>query len=125
VFIFINMKKLLFLLSVIFFTSCEKEEIICDTSFHSHYLFVKDTLEYVKVFDIDSGHILYQDSNVYPQFKVVDDSYLQIMGVNSQAALNINFRYVNDTVYKRVSPICIYTDNCHVNFNYPSDTLWL
>ena len=119
------MKKLLLVLSLVLFYSCEKDDVICDTSFKSLNLYVRDTLEYVVVRDINSGYVLYSDSGIYTQFKVVDDSYLHIMGTNNQTSLNIDFRYVNDSVYKRVSPICIYTDECHINFYYPSDTLWL
>jgi hypothetical protein len=122
------MKNILtFLLSFIFlfFYSCEKEEVICDTSFRSLNLYVRDTLEYVIVSDINSGYVLYSDSGIYTQFKVVDDSYLHMMGLNNRTTLNIDFRYVNDSVYNRVSPICIYSDECHINFYYPSDTLWL
>lgn len=119
------MKKFLLILSFLLFYSCEKNEVICDTSFRSFNLYVRDTLEYVIVRDINLGHVLYSDSNVYTQFKVVDDSYLNIMGVNNQTSLNIEFRYINDSVHKRVSPVCITTDECHINFYYPSDTLWL
>jgi hypothetical protein len=120
------MKKLLLVLSLVLFYSCEKDNVICDTSFKSLNLYVRDTLEYVIVRDINLGHVLYSDSNVFNRFKVVDDSYLNIMGVNNQTILNIEFRYVNDPVnFFRVSPICVYTDECHINFYYPSDTLWL
>jgi len=119
------MKKFLLALSFVLFYSCEKDEVICDTSFKSFNLYVKDTLEYVMVRDINSGYVLYSDSGIYTQFKVVDDSYLHIMGINNQTTLNIDFRYVNDSFYKRVIPICISTDECHINFYYPSDTLLL
>jgi hypothetical protein len=117
------MKKLLLAFSLVLFYSCEKDNVICDTSFRSLNLYVRDTLEYVIVRDINLGHVLYSDSGIYNQFKVVDDSYLHIMGANNQTTLNIDFRYVNDSVYKRISPICIFTDECHINFYYPSDTL--
>ena len=119
------MKKLSVLFILFSLFSCEKEGVICDTSFRSLNLYVIDTLEYVVVRDINLGNVLYSDSNVYNQFKVVDDSYLNIMGVNNQTTLNIEFRYVNDSIYKRVSPVCIFTDECHINFYYPSDTLLL
>jgi hypothetical protein len=119
------MKKLSLLFIVFSLFSCEKEGVICDTSFRSLNLYVRDTLEYVVVRDINLGNVLYSDRNVYNQFKVVDDSYLNIMGVNNQTTLNIEFRYVNDSIYKRVSPVCIFTDECHINFYYPSDTLLL
>lgn len=119
------MKKLSVLFILFSLFSCEKEGVICDTSFKSFNLFVRDTLEYVVVRDINSGYVLYSDSEIYTQFKVVDDSYLHIMGTNNQTSLNIDFRYVNDSVYKRVSPVCIFTDECHINFYYPSDTLLL
>lgn len=110
-------------LLVLTLTSCEKESVICDTSFRTHYLYVDDTLEYIKVHDIDNGFVLYSDSNVYSQFKVVDDSYLHILGTNSNGTLNIEFRRVNDSVHLNVRPICIYSDECHVYSYYPSDTL--
>jgi len=119
------MKKFLLILPFLLFFSCEKNDVICDTSFRSLNLYVRDTLEYVMVRDINSGYVLYSDSGIYTQFKVVDDSYLHIMGTNNQTSLNIDFRYVNDSVYKRVSPVCIFTDECHINFYYPSDTLLL
>lgn len=117
------MKKFLFLIGSLFLFSCEKQEIICDTSFKSYHLYVKDTLEYIQVVDINNDNILYSDYGLYSRFKVVDDSYLNIIGRNQQATLNIRFRYVGDTVHQRVHSVCIYTDNCHVNFSYPSDTL--
>lgn len=110
-------------LLVLTLTSCEKESVICDTSFRTHYLYVDDTLEYIKVHDINNGFVLYSDSNVYSQFKVVDDSYLHILGTNSHGTLNIEFRRVNDSVHLNVRPICIYSDECHVYSYYPSDTL--
>jgi len=117
------MKKFLFLILTFLALSCEKNEVICDTSFKSYHLYVKDTVEYLRVVDIDNGYILYSDSNLYSRFKVVDDSYLNIIGKNQQRALNIKFRYTRDTVYQRIQPVCITTDECHVNFYYPSDTL--
>ena len=115
--------KWLLLLIGLSFVSCEKENIICDTSYKSLYLYVKDTVEHIQVVDINNGYVLYSDSNLYSQFKVVDDSYLNVIGRNNQTTLNIKFRYVGDTVHLRVNPICIHTDDCHVNFYYPSDTL--
>jgi hypothetical protein len=119
------MKHLFYFLLTLLIVGCQEEEVICDTSFKSFNLYVRDTLEHVIVRDINSEYVLYSDSNVYTQFKVVDDSYLHIMGPNQQTTLNINFRYVNDSVGVRVVPICIYTDKCHINFSYPSDTLLL
>jgi hypothetical protein len=119
------MKKFILAFVLVLFYSCEKDEVICDTSFRSFYLYVRDTLEHVKVYDIKSGYVLYSDGGVYDRFKVIDDSYLHILGVNNQTTLNIEFRYMNDSVYKRVSPVCVYADECHINFYYPSDTLWL
>jgi hypothetical protein len=119
------MKHLFYLLITLFIVGCQEEEVICDTSFKSFNLHVKDTLEYVIVRDINSEYVLYSDSNVYTQFKVVDDSYFHIMGSDRQTTLNIDFRYVNDSVGLRVVPICVYTDKCHINFYYPSDTLSL
>lgn len=118
------MKKLLIILGLIS-VSCEKEYIICDTSFRSYNLYVKDTLEYIVVEDIDNNKILYCDSGVYPEFKVIDDSYLNEIGRNERATLNIRFLYVKDRppLVQRVHSVCITTDDCHVNFNYPSDTL--
>lgn len=115
--------KWLSLLIGLSFVSCEKENVICDTSFKSLYLYVKDTVEHIQVVDIKNDYVLYSDSNLYSQFKVVDDSYLNVMGKNQRTALNIKFRYVDDSVHLRVQPVCIYTDDCHVNFFYPSDTL--
>jgi hypothetical protein len=117
------MKKVLTFFLFISLFSCEKDNVICDTSFRSYHLYIKDTVEYLQVVDIVNDNILYSDSNLYSRFKVVDDSYLNIMGRNQQATLNIRFRYVGDTVHQRVHPVCIYTDDCHVNFYYPSDTL--
>jgi hypothetical protein len=117
------MKKILIILGFFSLYSCEKEGVICDTSFRSLNLYVKDTLEYVIVEDIDNDNILYSDSGIYSQFKVIDDSYLNVMGRNQRATLNIRFRYNGDTVHQRVHPVCIHTDECHVNFYYPSDTL--
>lgn len=117
------MKKLITYFLFLTLLSCEKGEVICDASFRSYHLYVKDTVEYLQVVDITNGNVLYSDSNLYSQFKVVDDSYLNIMGRNQQRALNIKFRYIGDTVHLRVNPVCIYTDDCHVNFSYPSDTL--
>jgi hypothetical protein len=119
------MKKLLFLVLSSIFLSCERDEIICDTSFKTMNLHVRDTLEFVKVHDTQNGFVLYYDSLVYQSFKVVDDSYFNIIGPNKQTDLNIEFRYINDTVHKRVVPICIFTDECHINFFYPHDTLTL
>ena len=117
------MKKFLFLITLLFLFSCEKQEVICDTSFKSYHLYVKDTLEYIYVVDINNNNVLYSDSLHYSRFKVVDDSYLNIMGRNQQATLNIRFRYIGDTVYQRVNPVFVYTDDCHVNIFYSSDTL--
>jgi hypothetical protein len=116
------MKKL-FILLLFPFLGCEKENVICTTEFRSYSLYVKDTLEYVKVVNIDNGNTLYSDSNVYPEFKVVDDSYLNVIGENQRAALNIRFRYVNDTIHQRIYPICLSTDECHVYISTPHDTL--
>ena len=116
------MKKFLFLITSLFLFSCEKQEVICDASFKSYHLYVKDTLEYIYVEDINNNNVLYSDSLLYSRFKVVDDSYLNIMGRNQQATLNIRFRNISDTVHQRVAVI-VYTDNCHVNLFYPSDTL--
>lgn len=117
------MKTFLFVIGIVLFSSCERDDIICDASFKSYHLYVKDTIEYLQVVDIENGNVLYSDSNLYSRFKVVDDSYLNIMGRNKKNSLNIKFRYVGDTVHQRVHPVCIYTDDCHVNFYYPSDTL--
>ena len=117
------MKKFLVLIGLISLFSCEKEEVICDTYFKSYHLYVKDTLEHIEVVDIDKGYILYADSGLNSQFKVVDDSYFNMIGPNQQTTLNIRFRYLNDTVHLRVVPICVFTDDCHVNMFYPSDTL--
>ena len=116
------MKKLLLLL-LFPFLGCEKDNVICTTEFRSYSLHVKDTLEYVKVVNIDNGNTLYSDSNVYSEFKVVDDSYLNVIGKNQQTTLNIRFRYVNDTVHQRIYPICLSTDECHVYISTPHDTL--
>ena len=110
-------------LLVLTLTGCEKDNVICTTEFRSYSLYVKDTLEYVKVEDIDNGNTLYTDSNVYPEFKVVDDSYLNVMGKSQQVTLNIKFRYVNDTVHQRVYPLYLNTDSCHVYISPIHDTL--
>lgn len=118
------MKKLLIILGLIS-VSCEKEYVICDTSFRSYNLYVKDTLKYIIVEDINNNKILYCDSEVYPDFKVIDDGYLNVLGRNNRTTLNIKFLYVKDRppLVQRVHSVCITTDDCHVNFNYPSDTL--
>jgi len=108
---------------VLTLTGCEKENVVCTTEFRSYSLYVKDTLEYVKVEDIDNGNILYSDSNLYSRFKVVDDSYLNIMGRNKKNNLNIKFRYVGDTVHQRIYPILVSTDECHVYISPIHDTL--
>jgi hypothetical protein len=110
-------------LLVLILTSCEKEEQICDTSFRSHYLYSKDSLEFIRVVDINNEYVLYSDSNFYGQFKVIDDSYLNIMGKNTQTVINIQFKRINDSVHLNVYPICVYSDDCHVYSYYPSDTL--
>jgi len=116
------MKKL-FILLLFPFLGCEKENVVCTMEFKSYLMYVKDTLEYVKVEDIDNGNTLYTDSNVYPEFKVVDDSYLNVMGKGQQVTLNIKFRYVNDTVHQRIYPILVSTDECHVYISPIHDTL--
>ena len=119
------MKKILIILGFFSLHSCEKEGVICDTSFRSLNLYVKDTLEYVIVEDIDNDNILYSDSGIYSQFKVIDDSYLNVMGRNQRTTINIRFLYVKDRspLVQRVHSICVFTDDCHINFYYPSDTL--
>lgn len=118
------MKKLLVILGLISL-SCEKGDIICDTSFRSYHLYVRDTLKYIEIVDIDRGYTLYLDSGLYTQFKVVDDSYFNIIGPNQRTNFNIRFLYEKDTLplVQRVQPICVFTDDCHVNMFYPSDTL--
>ena len=120
------MKKLLLALSFVLFYSCEKDNVICDTSFRSLNLYPRDTLEYVVVKDYSSGYVLYSDSGVYNQFKVVDDSYLHVMGANSKTSLNIQFRYTSDPINStKLCSSCIYTDDCHINFISSNDTLCL
>ena len=116
------MKKL-FILLLFPFLGCEEDNIMCTDVFMSYSMYVKDTLECVKVEDIDNGNTLYTDSNVYPEFKVVDDSYLDVMGKSQQVTLNIKFRYVNDTVHQRVYPLYLNTDSCHVYISPIHDTL--
>jgi hypothetical protein len=120
------MKKLSVLFILLSLFSCEKEGVICDTSFKSLNLYPKDTLEYVMVTDYGSGYILYSDSVVYDKFKVVDDSYFHFIGANNQTTLNIQYQYLNDSSNTiKVCSVCVYTDECHINFSPPSDTLWL
>lgn len=110
-------------LLVLTLTSCEKEQTICDTSFRTHYLYSNDSLEFIRVVDVNNEYVLYSDSNFYGQFKVIDDSYLHIMGKNTQTVINIQFKRINDSVHLNVYPVCVYSDDCHVYSYYPSDTL--
>ena len=59
-----------------------EDKIICDTSFQSHYLYSEKTLEYVKIWDGDRGYVLFSDSNISGQIKLIDDSYFHMVGPN-------------------------------------------
>jgi hypothetical protein len=107
---------------LLLFTSCEKERV-CDTSLQTHYLYAQDTLEYVKIWDINTDYVLYSDSNVIGPFKLVDDSYFNFIGPNSQTTLNLQYRFPNDTVYGRFVGLCVFTDECHVNYSINFDTI--
>ena len=110
------------IISTFFLYGCEKE-IICDTSHRTYYLYAEDTLEYVKIWDVNTDYVLYSDSNIIGQFKLIDDSYFNFIGPNGQATLNLQYRFPNDTVYGRFVGLCIFTDNCHVNYTLPFDTI--
>lgn len=114
-------KLLIFCLSI-FFISCEKDEI-CDTSFKSYDLFAKDTLSYVKITDINKDSVLYSDSNIVGPFKLIDDSYFKIVGPNKQVTLNLQYRFVNDTVHGRFIGLCVFSDDCHIQYHLPLDTI--
>ncbi len=103
------MNKLFYLLLFLTIVSC-KDEIICDTSVKSYYLYAKDTLEYVKIWDVDRGNVLFSDSNISGQIKLIDDSYFHMVGPNQRINLNLQYRYPNDTVYGRFVGLCVYTD---------------
>ena len=114
--------KLFYLLLSITLVSCE-EKIICDTSFQSHYLYSEKTLEYIKIWDGDRGYVLFSDSNISGQIKLIDDSYFHMVGPNQRINLNLQYRYPNDTVYGRFVGLCVYTDDCHVQYKIPYDTI--
>ena len=116
------MNKLLFLFLPLTILSCE-DEIVCDTSVKSYYLYAKDTLEYVKIWDVDRENVLFSDSNISGQIKLIDDSYFNIVGPNQRINLNLQYRYPNDTVYGRFVGLCVYTDDCHVQYTLPYDTI--
>jgi hypothetical protein len=116
------MNKLFYLLLFLTIVSC-KDEIICDTSVKSYYLYAKDTLEYVKIWDVDRGNVLFSDSNISGQIKLIDDSYFHMVGPNQRINLNLQYHYPNDTVYGRFVGLCVYTDDCHVQYAIPYDTI--
>jgi len=116
------MNKLFYLLLSITLVSC-KEEIICDTSFQSHYLHSEKPLDYIKIWDVDRGYVLFSDSNISGQIKLIDDSYFHIVGPNQRINLNLQYRYPNDTVHGRFVDLCVYTDDCHVQYKIPYDTI--
>jgi len=114
-------KLLIFCLSI-FFISCEKDEI-CDTSFKSYDLFAQDTLNFVKITDINTDSVLYSDSNIVGPFKLIDDGYFNVVGPNKQITLNLQYRFINDSVYGRFIGLCVFTDDCHVQYKFPLDTI--
>lgn len=116
------MNKLFYLLLSITLVSCD-EDIICDTSVKSYYLYADDTLEYVKIWDVDLGNVLFSDSNISGQIKLIDDSYFHMVGPNQRINLNLQYRYPNDTVHGRFVGLCLYTDDCHVRYSLPYDTI--
>jgi hypothetical protein len=107
---------------LLLFTSCEKERV-CDTSLQTHYLYAQDTLEYVKIWDINTDYVLYSDSNVIGPFKLVDDSYFNFIGTNSRTTLNLQYRFPKDSVYGRFVGLCVFTDECHVYYSMNFDTI--
>lgn len=116
------MKRLL-LLPLFLFTSCEDDTVICDQSFRSYYMFSKDTLEYIEIKDIDNGNCLFSDSNFYGSFKVIDDSYFHVVGPNKQITLNLKYVKRNDSIHAHFAGMCAFTDDCHINFYFPRDTI--
>lgn len=114
------MKYLIILILII--SSC-KDEIICDTSFRQYNLQTIDTLEWVLITDYDYGDTLYYSKNVYGVVPLIDDSYFQKVGPNSQIGLTIGYRFLNDSVGGRFLGVCAYTDECHVIYSQSFDTL--
>lgn len=116
------MNKLIYLLLPITLVSCE-DKIICDTSFQSHYLYSEKTLEYIKIWDVDRGYVLFSDSNISGQIKLIDDSYFHMIGPNQSIGLNLQYHWLNDTVYGRFVGLYAYTDDCHVQYQISYDTI--
>jgi hypothetical protein len=116
------MKNIIYsLLALILLSSCEKDGVICDTSFRTNTVYSLDTLTYYEVEDTDRDSIIYSDSNVIGNIPVIDDSYLNVMGRNSTVGLNIRYTPKNRNLY--VVGLCANSDNCHVHTPHILDTL--
>ena len=111
-----------FVLPLIFLLiSCEKDGVICDTSFRTNTVYSRDTLIYYEVEDRDRDSIIYSDSNVIGNIPIIDDSYFGIIGGNGFVGLNIRVIPVNSNLH--VIGLCAYSDNCHIYTPRTLDTL--
>jgi hypothetical protein len=116
------MKNIIYsLLSLILLSSCEKDGVICDTSFRTNTVYSRDTLVYYEVEDMDRDSIIYSDSNVIGNIPIINDSYLSVIGRNSSVGLNIRLIPVNSNLH--VIGLCAYSDNCHIYTPRTLDTL--
>jgi hypothetical protein len=116
------MKNIIYsLLALILLSSCEKDAVICDTSFRTNTVYSRDTLIYYEVEDMDRDSIIYSDSNVIGNIPIINDSYLSVIGRNSSVGLNIRLIPVNSNLH--VIGLCAYSDNCHIYTPRTLDTL--
>jgi hypothetical protein len=116
------MKNIIYsLLSLILLSSCEKDGVICDTSFRTNTVYSRDTLVYYEVEDMDRDSIIYSDSNVIGNIPIINDSYLSVIGRNNSVGLNIRLIPVNSNLH--VIGLCAYSDNCHIYTPRTLDTL--
>ena len=106
---------------MILLSSCEKDGVICDTSFRTNTVYSRDTLIYYEVEDMDRDSIIYSDSNVIGNIPIIDDSYLSVIGSNNNVGLNIRVIPVNSNLH--VFSLSAYSDNCHIYTTHTLDTL--
>lgn len=102
-----------FLILIILLFSCEKERY-CDTSFRSYNLFSEKRLEYITIKDITNDTIIGEYHNIQGSFELINDNYFKVIKPNNVITVNLNYKYVNDSVDLRVVGFCVITDDCHV-----------
>lgn len=111
-----------FILIVLFpLFSCGDEEIICDASFRINTVYSPDTLEYYRVYEIGTDSTIFQDSNVFGNLLIVDDTYMNVIGRNGFS--NLNIHYIPQNSNSHFVGVCIWSDNCHVYVPRVLDTI--